>query len=225
METTSGCVNRWTDKETVMYWKETEYATPKYDILAYGSFWTEGNQDAAGSGKPFTSLSSVQFSSSFSLTYLKEFRGPAPEKELLPELFFNLKDLLIAQHLLFLSFNEALSFPLKPQTPISFLNSGWHISLNCPICPWVPYLWVFCAYKINFSLVNLICVNLIIRWAKDRRNLFSASTVYIQACVFSHSGVSDSLWPHRWQPTGLLCPWNFPGKNTGVGCHFLPRVQ
>ena len=97
METTSGCVNRWTDKETVMYWKETEYATPKYDILAYGSFWTEGNQDAAGSGKPFTSLSSVQFSSSFSLTYLKEFRGPAPEKELLPELFFNIWDIILFQ--------------------------------------------------------------------------------------------------------------------------------
>ena len=26
---------------------------------------------------------------------------------------------------------------------------------------------------------------------------------------------------HRLQPTRLLCPWNFPGKNTGVGCHFL----
>ena len=24
-----------------------------------------------------------------------------------------------------------------------------------------------------------------------------------------------------WQPTRLLCPWNFPGKNSGVGCHFL----
>ena len=26
---------------------------------------------------------------------------------------------------------------------------------------------------------------------------------------------------HRWQPTGLPCPWDSPGKNTGVGCHFL----
>ena len=26
---------------------------------------------------------------------------------------------------------------------------------------------------------------------------------------------------HGLQPTGLLCPWNSPGKNTGVGCHFL----
>ena len=24
-------------------------------------------------------------------------------------------------------------------------------------------------------------------------------------------------------PTRLLCPWNFPGKNTGVDCHFLPQ--
>ena len=31
----------------------------------------------------------------------------------------------------------------------------------------------------------------------------------------------DSMRPHRWQPTGLPCPWDSPGKNTGVGCHFL----
>ena len=27
--------------------------------------------------------------------------------------------------------------------------------------------------------------------------------------------------PHRWQPTRIPCPWDSPGKNTGVGCHFL----
>ena len=31
----------------------------------------------------------------------------------------------------------------------------------------------------------------------------------------------DSLWPHGLQPTRLLCPWDFPGKDTGMGCHFL----
>ena len=31
----------------------------------------------------------------------------------------------------------------------------------------------------------------------------------------------DSLWPHGLQPTKLLCPWDSPGKNTGVGCHSL----
>ena len=32
---------------------------------------------------------------------------------------------------------------------------------------------------------------------------------------FSH------VQPHRQQPIRLLCPWDSPGKNTGVGCHFL----
>ena len=29
------------------------------------------------------------------------------------------------------------------------------------------------------------------------------------------------LWPHALQPTRLLCAWDFPGNNIGVGCHFL----
>ena len=33
--------------------------------------------------------------------------------------------------------------------------------------------------------------------------------------------MSDSVRPHRWQPTRLPCPWDSPSKNTGVGCHFL----
>ena len=33
--------------------------------------------------------------------------------------------------------------------------------------------------------------------------------------------MSDSVWPHRLQPTRLPRPWDSPGKNTGVGCHFL----
>ena len=36
--------------------------------------------------------------------------------------------------------------------------------------------------------------------------------------------VIDSLQPHGLQPVRLLCPWDFPGKNTGVGCHFLLQV-
>ena len=33
--------------------------------------------------------------------------------------------------------------------------------------------------------------------------------------------VSDSLLPHGWYPTMFLCPWDFPGKNTRMGCHSL----
>ena len=40
-------------------------------------------------------------------------------------------------------------------------------------------------------------------------------------CVLSHSVVSESLQSPGLQTARLLCPWNFPGKNTTVGCHFL----
>ena len=33
--------------------------------------------------------------------------------------------------------------------------------------------------------------------------------------------MSDSVRPHRRDPTRPRCPWDSPGKNTGVGCHFL----
>ena len=39
--------------------------------------------------------------------------------------------------------------------------------------------------------------------------------------LFSHKVMSDSFgtpWPTR-----FLCPWAFPGKNTGASCHFLPQ--
>ena len=40
-------------------------------------------------------------------------------------------------------------------------------------------------------------------------------------CCLVTSVVSDSVQPHRQQPTSLPCPWDSPGKNTGLGCHFL----
>ena len=44
---------------------------------------------------------------------------------------------------------------------------------------------------------------------------------FLRLLLLSYSVVSDTLQPHRRQPTRLLCPWDSPGKNTGVGCHFL----
>ena len=40
-------------------------------------------------------------------------------------------------------------------------------------------------------------------------------------CCWITLVVSDSVRPHRQQPTRLPRPWDSPGKNTGVGCHFL----
>ena len=43
--------------------------------------------------------------------------------------------------------------------------------------------------------------------------LTAAAAKSLQSCL--------TVRPHRWQPTRLHCPWDSPGKNTGVGCHFL----
>ena len=46
------------------------------------------------------------------------------------------------------------------------------------------------------------------------------STVCSCCCCVT-SVMSDSVRPHRQQPTRLCHPWDSPGKNTGVGCHCL----
>ena len=49
---------------------------------------------------------------------------------------------------------------------------------------------------------------------------FSYLIYYTHVCLVAQL-CPTFLWPHGLQPTRLLYPWNFPGKNTGVGCHFL----
>ena len=50
-------------------------------------------------------------------------------------------------------------------------------------------------------------------------SLFSTSAAAAAAKLLQF--VSNSVRPHRRKPTRLLRPWDSPGKNTGVGCHFL----
>ena len=53
---------------------------------------------------------------------------------------------------------------------------------------------------------------------KQTYRLFPPLEHYV--CI-SYSVMSNSLQPHGLYPTRLLCPWDSPGKNTGVGCHDL----
>ena len=68
---------------------------------------------------------------------------------------------------------------------------------------------IFIAFK--RSVKYLECVN---EWSIIP-NLVDSS------CCQVASVVSDSVRPHRRQPARLPRPWDSPGKNTGVGCHFL----
>ena len=53
--------------------------------------------------------------------------------------------------------------------------------------------------------------------------ILCVDTTHTGVCVLSRSVVSDSCDPMDYSPPGscLLSPWHFPGKNTGVGCHFF----
>ena len=59
----------------------------------------------------------------------------------------------------------------------------------------------------------------------EKMLLFILSTLYGSTCCCCcckvSSVVSNTVRPHRRQPTRLPHPWDSPGKNTGVGCHFL----
>ena len=59
-------------------------------------------------------------------------------------------------------------------------------------------------------------------WVKAQGNyLLSFSYPVCCCCCCVASVMSNSVQPHRRQPTGLPHPWDFPGKSTGMGCHCL----
>ena len=62
----------------------------------------------------------------------------------------------------------------------------------------------------EFTLANLSLMSSVYQVAKLYRML-----------VLSRTVTSNSLRLHGLQPARVLCPWDSPGKNTGVGCHTL----
>ena len=53
------------------------------------------------------------------------------------------------------------------------------------------------------------------------RTTWCLSMDVVGMCVYVWLTMSDSLQPHGLYTSRLLCPWYLPGKNTGMGCHFL----
>ena len=58
---------------------------------------------------------------------------------------------------------------------------------------------------------------MIYRWQNKHAKRCPLSLIIVGVC----SDMCDSLQPQGLQPTRFFCVWDFPGKNTGVGCHFL----
>ena len=85
-------------------------------------------------------------------------------------------------------------------------------------------------YSMSFRIVNIL--NPISQFAAQVKpalwlaRLARTRVPWVQfscrhCCCQVMSAVSDSVQPHRQQPTRLPRPWDSRGKNTGVGCHFL----
>ena len=79
-----------------------------------------------------------------------------------------------------------------------------HQALQVPP-PWAVWLWH----------AEFLCRASPLNWKDFRLGWWNAWW------WFSRSVVSNSLRPHGLQPARLLCPWDFPGKNTRVVCPFL----
>ena len=120
------------------------------------------------------------------------------------------------------------------------LNSGWSwkrrrleylvpagplsVSLGACPCDFAHALWIshsmttsgllykcYSVLKLAFSYVFILSVFVCVH-----------ARLCVCVCV-SCSVVPDSLTPHGLWPARLLCPWDSPGRNTGVGCHSLPQ--
>ena len=58
-------------------------------------------------------------------------------------------------------------------------------------------------------------------WLRFLYNYVNQFTLYESVLQCSIAQSCPALWPHALQPTKLLCPWDFPSKNTGMGYRFL----
>ena len=79
---------------------------------------------------------------------------------------------------------------------------------------WLLFLRIFCSKQFQYSFSEFPSPNPLLLQNKEFGfDTAAAAAKSIQSCL--------TVWPHRQQPTRLPHPWDSPGKNTGVGCHFL----
>ena len=98
-------------------------------------------------------------------------------------------------------------------------------------CTWVPFLHLLIAAAAaakSLQSCPILCdpidgspPGFPVPGILQARTLEWVAISFSNAWKWSRSVVSDSQRPHGLQPTRLLHPWDFPGKNTGVGCHRL----
>ena len=90
-----------------------------------------------------------------------------------------------------------------------------------------PYFLPFLIFLLGYHCTNhfapMIFIAILPTVSQSLNIIIVLSSVMCDRHVWllSRSVMFNSLLPPGLQPTRLLCPWNLPGKNTGVGCQFL----
>ena len=108
---------------------------------------------------------------------------------------------------LFLSFEAIL---------LDYMFSWWLFFSTNPYCPKAYVFWYYIVIPAFFWLIFACFVFL-----KPSTLPLPFAKGYFLWYSVSCSVMPNFLQPHGLQPTRLLCPWDFPDKDTGMGCHFL----
>ena len=106
---------------------------------------------------------------------------------------------------------------------------------RCTVLQWVQCIWLLiscfaflfvCQIFRKSGKIKFVFLYLSIY--PHTHSLFVASTLgaYVCVCVCARTHTLTQSWPTLWgpmncSPSRLLCPWDFPGKDTEVDCHFL----
>ena len=90
------------------------------------------------------------------------------------------------------------------------------VSHCCTVDPQT--LLIMCNWNVDYYFQLMEQRRKLLHWISPVSGKVTGTCVCMRAVS---SVMWDSLWPYGLQPSRLLCPWDSPGKNAGVGCHAL----
>ena len=107
---------------------------------------------------------------------------------------------------------------------LSNLKDQFDIFITCALVTLILsfiFLYQDCLIKLHF--LGTLVYECIILSSALQRNINSRIYLYLSTCLYFavELFVPESLPPHGLWFAMLSCPWNFPGKNTGAGCHIF----
>ena len=126
--------------------------------------------------------------------------------------------------LLFSIFSLFLSLTVVTWLPCSSLKRPQVIKITSePVLVWSPLSgMLFPTSHVLSHFTHISAHREALRENFPRHRARRAPPRVTRCCIsVTRSVVSDSSGPHGPQPARLLCPWDSPGQNAGVGCHSL----